>query len=543
MVRSSQLSSLLLLIQYLTFTWAASATPASTTESFIKCVSKNFELSVPVTTTLFTPNNSSYTSVLGSTATNLRFLEPSVPKPDFIFTPLHDSHVQASITCLKELGLKLRVRSGGHDYEGVSYASISQTPFAVIDLINLRRIEVNIEDNSAWVQAGATNGELYYRISQKSRVHAFPAGLCTSLGIGGHITGGGYGSLLRKYGLAADNVVDALIVDVNGKILNRKAMGEDLFWAIRGGGGGSFGIILWWKIKLVSVPEKVTVFRITKTLEQGAKKIIQKWQQIVDKLHEDLMIKVTMVVVNGTVETYYEALFLGDTDKLLRIMKMSFPELGLTQNDCIKMSWLESVGFFEGKPIGTPVEYLLQSKSLYRTYFKAKSDYVKVPIPVVALEGIWKRMLDKELEGKIIIWTPYGGKMSLIPESYSPFPHRKGIIFMSQYLSLWRSSEDQNPERHINWVRELYEYMTPYVSMSPREAYVNYRDLDIGMNEMGGATSFEQASVWGQKYFKGNFKRLVSVKIRGDCISVSCSPIPPGEVGTNFVHGQEIWLP
>ncbi|KAM6551772.1 hypothetical protein CsatB_001580 [Cannabis sativa] len=383
MVRSSQLGSLLLLIQYLTFTWAASATPASTTESFIKCVSKNSELSVPVTTTLFAPNNSSYTSVLGSTATNLRFLEPSVPKPDFIFTPLHDSHVQASITCLKELGLKLRVRSGGHDYEGVSYASISQTPFAVIDLINLRRIEVNIEDNSAWVQAGATNGELYYRISQKSRVHAFPAGLCTSLGIGGHITGGGYGSLLRKYGLAADNVVDALIVDVNGKLLNRKAMGEDLFWAIRGGGGGSFGIILWWKIKLVSVPEKVTVFRITKTLEQGAKKIIQKWQQIVDKLHEDLMLKVTMVVVNG-------------------------------------------------KPIGTPVEYLLQSKSLYRTYFKAKSDYVKVPIPVVALEGIWKRMLDKELEGKIIIWTPYGGKMSLIPESYSPFPHRKGIIFMSQ---------------------------------------------------------------------------------------------------------------
>ena len=71
---------------------------------------------------------------------------------------------------------------------------------------------------------------------------------------------------MRKYGLAADNVLDAYLIDANGKIINSEAMGEDLFWAIREGGGASFGVTLSWKIKLVRVPPTVTTFNIKKTL-------------------------------------------------------------------------------------------------------------------------------------------------------------------------------------------------------------------------------------------------------------------------------------
>ncbi|GAB4840726.1 hypothetical protein Ancab_021489 [Ancistrocladus abbreviatus] len=84
----------------------------------------------------------------------------------------------------------------------------------------LRSVNVDANSNTAWVEAGATIGECY-RISEKSNVHGFPTGLCTSLGVGGHITGGVYGPMIRKCGLGAGNVVDVRMVDAQDRILNR----------------------------------------------------------------------------------------------------------------------------------------------------------------------------------------------------------------------------------------------------------------------------------------------------------------------------------
>ncbi|KAL5739586.1 hypothetical protein ACOSQ2_028766 [Xanthoceras sorbifolium] len=416
----------------------------------------------------------------------------------------------------------MRVRSGGHDFNGISYVFEIESPFIVLDLTNLRFIAVNINDNNAWVQVGATLGELYYRIAEKSNVHGFPAGICPTVGVGGHITGGGYGILLRKYGLAADNVIDARIVDVNGRVLDRAAMGEDLFWAIRGGGGGSFGVILSWKIKLVPVPETVTIFTVTKILKQGDTKLLYRWQQVADKLDEDLMIRVIMHVTNTSttseriVTTSYDGFFLGGADKLVQLMQEGLPELGLTKIDCIETSWIRSILHVMSFEVDTsrvflPLELLLQ-RNTSLVPFEGKADFVREPIPETALEELHKRLLEEDIP--IIIWTPYGGMMNKIPEYETPFPHRNGTMFKFHYFTNWLDG-DKNVSKHMSWIRSLYNYMTPYVSKFPRGAYVNYRDLDLGINKKGN-TSVLEASVWGAKYYKGNYKRLVEVKTEVD---------------------------
>ncbi|KAK4259287.1 hypothetical protein QN277_005634 [Acacia crassicarpa] len=195
-------SSLLLLTAAFVFLSVSSASSIPIPKLFTQCLEENSQNPIPFSTTFFTPqNNASFTSVLESTAQNLRYLLPSMTKPEFIFTPLEDSHVQAAVLCAKKLKIHMRVRSGGHDYEGLSFVSLIEKPFMIIDLAKLRAIQVDIAHNTAWVEVGATLGEVYYRISEKSPVHAFPAGVCPSVGVGGHITGGGYGSLHRNMDL------------------------------------------------------------------------------------------------------------------------------------------------------------------------------------------------------------------------------------------------------------------------------------------------------------------------------------------------------
>ncbi|KAK4347397.1 hypothetical protein RND71_033736 [Anisodus tanguticus] len=449
----------------------------------------------------------SYTYLLQASQQNPRWLNST--KPSFIVTPKTQNEIQGAILCSKKHGLQVRVMSGGHDYEGLSF--VCRTTFIILDLVDYRSININLEDETAWVQAGATIGEVYYNIAKKSNILGFPAGLCPSVGVGGHFSGGGIGTMMRKYGLSADNIIDANLVDANGRILDRRTMGEDVFWAIRGGGGANFGVITAWKVKLVRVPPLVTVFTIHKSLDQEGVKLVHKWQYIASKLPESLFIRVLIQQIGGEkVEILFNSLFLGQKTDLFFIMNKSFPELGLKTEDCTEMSWIKSVVYFTGYQKGEPLEVLLDRKTQYKSNFKGKSDFVVETIPESVFQGISERFLHQKLV--FMIMDPLGGKMDEIPESEIPFPHRKGNLYNIQYIAKWDSNDMWASKQHLYWMQSLYQYMEPYVSKSPRAAYINYRDLDLGINQQGNYSSYRQAMTWGTKYFKGNFHRLARAK-------------------------------
>ncbi|KAK8992176.1 hypothetical protein V6N11_048271 [Hibiscus sabdariffa] len=489
--------------------WAASD-PAR--HSLLQCLSESIG-SPDVSAIVVSNTNPNFTSVLGARIHNSRFNRSSTPKPAIIITPFEESHVSAAVICSQKLGFQLRTRSGGHDYEGLSY--VSDQPFFMLDMYNLHSVSIDMADESAWVQAGATLGELYYNIWQKSNVHGFPAGVCPTVGVGGHISGGGYGTLIRKYGVSTDHLVDAKIVDANGKILDRKGMGEDLFWAIRGGGGGSFGVILAYKIKLVRVPETVTVFRVERSLEDNATEVAFKWQTVAATTDSNLFMRMLLQPNTknnqATVKVSILGLFLGDADGVVTLLNKDFPELGLRKNKCTEMRWIDSVLWWAEFDLGTPPIVLQYRNNKDTSFLKRKSDYVQTPIPRDGLESLWKKMSEN---GKVgLACNAYGGIMNKIKETETAFPHRAGNLYKIQYWVNWYEPDNEADVTYTNQAKAVHEFMTRFVSNNPRRAYLNYRDIDIGTTK---TWSYEEGKAYGVSYFHGNYERLVDVKTKVD---------------------------
>nr|KAJ0228511.1 hypothetical protein LSAT_V11C100016810 [Lactuca sativa] len=490
------------------------------TENFISCIQpKSNNVTSFSQQLIITPVNASFIPIWQVAVQNTRFLKPSTPKPSIIVTPVDETLVQKALFCAKKHGYEMRIRSGGHDYEGLSYTA--DVPFVMLDFTNMRSIDVDVANRSAWVQPGAVLGELYYSISQKTDTLYFPAGVCPTVGVGGYMGGGGYGNLLRKYGTAADNVVDVRFMDVNGNILDRKSMGKDLFWAIRGGGASSFGIVLAWKLRLVPVPEKVTVFILNKTLEEGATKIFHKYQYVAPTIDRNLHIRTQVFAeyigntTKKTIRIMFEGIYQGTRDTLLPLLDEKFPELGVRREICEEIRSIQSTVVFWGLPSSTPIEILTNRSAIAKLNNKSKSDYVRTPIPIRGLRKIWRKLMQNDGSALLMI-NPFGGRMADYSESAIPYPHRAGVLLqILKTVNFNGQTSDTTPTslKRIMWLRSLDELLTPYVSKNPREAYSNYNDLDLGV----GSSNYEEASLWGERYRKrDNFQKLIRIKAKVD---------------------------
>ncbi len=148
------------------------------------------------------------------------------------------------VALARDTGLELAVRSGGHSAAGHSTTDGG----IVIDLRDMQALEIDVEGRTAWAETGLTAAEYSNAVDAHGLATGF--GDTGSVGIGGITLGGGVGYLVRKYGLTIDSLLAAEIVTADSQHLRVDAgQHQDLFWAIRGG-GGNFGVVTRFQFQL-----------------------------------------------------------------------------------------------------------------------------------------------------------------------------------------------------------------------------------------------------------------------------------------------------
>src|SRR6266542_1809660 len=188
--------------------------------------------------------------------------------PEAVVLCMTAADVAETITFARRAGAVIAARSGAH-----CFAGRSSTRGILIDLSEMR--SVTVTDGLATVEAGALLGDVYERLDSHGLTIA--AGACPSVGIAGLTLGGGFGILGRRYGLTCDQLVGATVVLADGRVVDCDEHREpDLFWALRGAGGGQFGIVTSFLFRTVAA-EDLTCFKLGWPYAQAAA-AIELWQ-------------------------------------------------------------------------------------------------------------------------------------------------------------------------------------------------------------------------------------------------------------------------
>lgn len=187
-----------------------------------------------------------------------------------------EEEVKEAVRRAAEQNLIIRVRSGGHNYEG--YCTGNQK--LVIDTSRLKKIEICRRSHTVRIGSGVTNEELYSFLSLYG--YPFAGGTCPTVAAVGLTQGGGWGHSSRMFGLTCDLLTEAELVDPQGELIAADERSHpDLFWALRGGGGGNFGVITSLTYRLLPKFNRVTYVEInySQISRQTALRFFLAWQK------------------------------------------------------------------------------------------------------------------------------------------------------------------------------------------------------------------------------------------------------------------------
>lgn len=214
----------------------------------------------------------------------------SYEHPAFVAFPKNVHDIQRCLRIANETGTSVAIKSGGHCFAG--YSTTDSKGF-VVSLKNLNK--VTLRGDVVTVEVGSSWGDVYSTLDSSEYVAV--GGCVPAVGVGGYILGGGYGMLSRAYGgLACDKAVSFTMVTASGNdvITASEEENEDLFWALKGAGGGNFGVLVDVTLKVCARPRQFIWTRLiyddTYSIEQGLNAIGTKLTVLPKELNLDMAI-------------------------------------------------------------------------------------------------------------------------------------------------------------------------------------------------------------------------------------------------------------
>ncbi|KAI1270527.1 hypothetical protein F5Y18DRAFT_15174 [Xylariaceae sp. FL1019] len=177
-------------------------------------------------------------------------------RPICVIQPIDFRDVQFAVRAARKHGTSLTTKNGGHSYSGASTTDTG----VLLDLCKMNDVHLDLDSQIVTVEGGALWGHVYKSlINGRHNGWAVNGGRCPTVGVSGYILGGGFGPFSRTLGLGCDTVTEFMVVTADGELVT---VGEDdkptskngmLFWGLRGGGGGNFGIVVEMKLRVLKL--------------------------------------------------------------------------------------------------------------------------------------------------------------------------------------------------------------------------------------------------------------------------------------------------
>jgi FAD/FMN-containing dehydrogenase len=417
--------------------------------------------------------------------------------------------VREVLAFVRRFGLAVTTRSGGHNYAGYS-----TTSGVVIDVGPIQTIDVSTD--TATIGAGARLADVYDQLT--ARGVAIPSGSCASIGIAGITQGGGIGVVDRMYGLTCDALRSAEVVTADGRTLVCDADNEtDLFWALRGGGGGNFGVVTSFTFATHPTSDLAQFYGVFR-MEDAAALFTQwqawqssvpdaMWSQLGFWFNDDPAAELQPYVFSVCVGARSD--FEPHWNRLLDAVRpLNASGATVSYRDTV----LAACGSLTVSQCHLPGQ--TPDGALPRAAFGGSSDFFDAPVPAAGVSALVQAIRARHDAGKRggVLFDSMGGAIARVATDATAFVHRRAL-FSAEYVATFPAGTAPGlVEDGANWAHGMRAVMQPW---SNGRAYQNYVDPQI--------------TDWPSAYYGPNYARLVRVKAAYDPNGIFQLPqgIPP----------------